>query len=30
LKALQAKAEAPCDKHENGECSCGKESSPKE
>ncbi|HET7010602.1 MAG TPA: regulatory iron-sulfur-containing complex subunit RicT [Anaerolineales bacterium] len=24
LKALEAKAEAPCDKHENGECNCGK------
>ena len=30
LKALQAKANGPCDRHENGECSCGKESSGKE
>lgn len=25
LEALRRKAEAPCDKHENGECDCGKE-----
>lgn len=24
LEALRRKAEAPCDKHENGECDCGK------
>jgi cell fate regulator YaaT (PSP1 superfamily) len=24
LKALEAKAEGPCDRHENGECDCGK------
>ena len=24
LKALQTKAEGPCDRHENGECDCGK------
>jgi len=27
LKALQEKASAPCDRHENGECDCGKEGS---
>jgi cell fate regulator YaaT (PSP1 superfamily) len=26
LKALEAKADAPCDKHENGGCNCGKAS----
>jgi len=25
LKALEKKANAPCDKHENGECDCGKD-----
>jgi cell fate regulator YaaT (PSP1 superfamily) len=25
LKALESKSQAPCDKHENGECDCGKE-----
>ena len=24
LEALRRKAEAPCDKHEGGECDCGK------
>ena len=24
LKALEAKANGPCDRHENGECDCGK------
>jgi cell fate regulator YaaT (PSP1 superfamily) len=24
LKALEAKANAPCDRHENGGCDCGK------
>ena len=27
LKALESKSQAPCDKHENGECDCGKEPS---
>jgi cell fate regulator YaaT (PSP1 superfamily) len=27
LKALEGKANAPCDKHENGECDCGKKQS---
>ena len=27
LRALQEKASAPCDRHENGECDCGKEGS---
>lgn len=27
LKALEAKANAPCDRHENGECDCGKSDS---
>ncbi|NIX58515.1 MAG: hypothetical protein GWN14_21995 [candidate division Zixibacteria bacterium] len=26
LEALRRKSEAPCDKHENGECDCGKQS----
>lgn len=26
LEALRRKSEAPCDKHENGECDCGKAS----
>jgi cell fate regulator YaaT (PSP1 superfamily) len=25
LEALRRKAEAPCDRHENGECDCGKD-----
>jgi cell fate regulator YaaT (PSP1 superfamily) len=29
LKQLQDKANAPCDKHENGECDCGKKSGDK-
>jgi cell fate regulator YaaT (PSP1 superfamily) len=29
LEALRRKAEAPCDKHENGECDCGKADSEK-
>ena len=29
LKQLQEKANAPCDKHENGECDCGKASGEK-
>ena len=28
LEALRRKAEAPCDKHENGDCDCGKNSNP--
>jgi cell fate regulator YaaT (PSP1 superfamily) len=28
LEALRRKAEAPCDKHENGECDCNKKSEP--
>lgn len=27
LKALESKSQAPCDRHENGECDCGKERS---
>lgn len=27
LQALQAKADQPCDKHENGDCDCGKKAS---
>lgn len=27
LKALEAKSQGPCDRHENGECDCGKERS---
>lgn len=27
LKALESKSQAPCDRHENGECDCGKEPS---
>ena len=29
LEALRRKAESPCDKHENGDCDCGKDSGPK-
>jgi cell fate regulator YaaT (PSP1 superfamily) len=28
LEALRKKSQAPCDKHENGECDCGKEPAP--
>jgi cell fate regulator YaaT (PSP1 superfamily) len=28
LEALRQKSEAPCDKHEGGECDCGKETKP--
>ncbi len=30
LEALRRKAEAPCDRHEGGGCTCGKDNSPKE
>jgi cell fate regulator YaaT (PSP1 superfamily) len=30
LEALRRKSEAPCDKHENGECDCGKNSGGKQ
>ena len=28
LEALRRKSQAPCDKHENGECDCGKQAAP--
>lgn len=28
LEALRRKSQAPCDKHENGECDCGKDTEP--
>ena len=30
LEALRRKSQAPCDKHENGECDCGKQAAPPE
>ena len=30
LEALRRKSQAPCDRHENGECDCGKEAAPKD